>query len=221
MTSRNLLHSYSRILLISIFILSPILHAVTCSAQYRPSLFFREDWKEIPAESPLSQKHVANADLALKLYGSAKEEMRKSNHDHPDDDPYYVWSGPCLGRWAVTLKHSGQLVDLSEFSIIRWRSKQSGFRSLHVILKLDDGTWLVSDQSNGSSSDWKVCEFLVSDIKWYALDIKSIVEGKPVINPDLSRVDEIGFTDLMVGGESDACSRLDWIEVFGKAVENQ
>jgi hypothetical protein len=221
MTSRIPSGNYRRILLISIFILSPILHAVTCSAQYRPSLFFREDWKETPAESPVSQKHVANADLKLGLYGSAKEEMRKSNHDHPDDDPFYVWSGLCLGKWAATLKHTGQQVDLSEFSIIRWRSKQSGFRSLHVILKLDDGIWLVSDQSNGSSSDWKVTEFLVSDIKWYALDIKSITEGKPVINPDLSRVDEIGFTDLMVGGKSDACSRLDWIEVYGKPVENQ
>ena len=37
-------------------------------------------------------------------------------------------------------------------------------------------------------------------------------------DPDLSRVDEIGFTDLMHGGGSPACSRLDWIEVWGKAV---
>jgi hypothetical protein len=39
-----------------------------------------------------------------------------------------------------------------------------------------------------------------------------------VTDLDLSRVDEIGFTDLMPGGGSDACSRLDWIEVYGKPV---
>jgi hypothetical protein len=32
-------------------------------------------------------------------------------------------------------------------------------------------------------------------------------------------VDEIGFTDLMTGGASDACSRLDWIEVYGKSID--
>lgn len=210
---------YGRFLLISIIILTPILHSVTCSGQYRPSLFFREDWKEIPVETPVNQNHVHNADLELGLYGAAIEEMRKSNHDHPDDDPFYVWSGLCQGKWAATFKHSGSLVDLSEYSIIRWRSKQSGFRCLHIILKLDDGSWLVSDQAAGSSGDWRVSEFIVSDIQWYALDIESITEGKPVTDPDLSRVDEIGFTDLMAGGKSDACSRLDWIEVYGKEVK--
>ena len=29
---------------------------------YRPGLFFWEDWKETPAEIPLSQKHVNNPD---------------------------------------------------------------------------------------------------------------------------------------------------------------
>jgi hypothetical protein len=219
MTSHMPLRNYSRILLISLLIISPILTAVTCSAQYRPSQFFREDWKETPAESPVSQKHVSNDILELGLYGSAKKEMRKSNHDHPSDDPFYVWSGLCQGNWATTLKHTEQLVDLSEFSVIRWRSKQSGFRCLHIILKLDDGTWLVSDQSDDNSSDWRVREFNISDIKWYALNMKSITEGNPVVNPDLSRVDEIGFTDLMVGGQSVACSRVDWIEVYGKPVD--
>jgi hypothetical protein len=40
-----------------------------------------------------------------------------------------------------------------------------------------------------------------------------------VANPNLSRVDEIGSTDLMRGGESAACSRLDWLEVYGKPVK--
>jgi len=208
----------SRILLTSFIIFTPILHSVSCSAQYRPSLFFREDWKETPAEVPVSQKHVFNSDLELGLYGTGKEGMKKSNHDRPEDDPFYVWSGLCEGKWAVTLKHSESLVNLNEFAIVRWRAKQSGFRCLHIILKLENGSWLISDQADGRSGDWRICDFIISDIQWYQLDMETITEGNPVTDPDLSRVDEIGFTDLMSGGQSKACSRLDWIEVYGRPV---
>jgi len=57
------------------------------------------------------------------------------------------------------------------------------------------------------------------DISWYVLDIRSVIETRPAGNVNLSRVDEIGFTDLMTGGGSDACSRVDWIEVYGKPVD--
>ncbi|PYT32196.1 MAG: hypothetical protein DMG57_02625 [Acidobacteria bacterium] len=68
-----------------------------------PGLFFREDWKEIPAATPITQEHVAAADLILSLYGPGKANIRKSHHDTPADDPYYVWSGECEGNWAVSL----------------------------------------------------------------------------------------------------------------------
>ncbi len=211
--------NFKRNLLFCIIYTIPLLLSTTCQAQYRPSLFFREDWKEIPPETPVSQDHVANSNLVLGLYGGAIDRMRKSNHDHPDDDPFYVWSGLCQGNWAVTLKDAGSFVDLSEYAKIKWRTKQSGFRCLYILLKLADGTWLVSDQCDRPSGDWRIKEFNIVDIKWYALDIKTIVEKRPVEDPDLSKVDEIGFTDLMAGGRSDACSRVDWIEVYGKAVE--
>jgi len=195
-----------------------LLSLINCSAQYRPSLFFREDWKEIPYATPVTQDHVSNKDLILNLYGSGADSIRKSNHNHPADDPFYIWSGLCQGNWAVTLKNSKSYADLSEYSKIVWRSKQSGFRSLHVILKLADGNWLVSDQSDNQSKDWRIHEFNLSDIKWYELNINTVTEGNEVTNPDLSRIDEIGFTDLMRGGYSTACSRLDWIEVYGKSV---
>ncbi|MBN3036489.1 MAG: hypothetical protein JW861_12960 [Bacteroidales bacterium] len=197
----------------------PLFLSVTCQAQYRPSLFFREDWREIPPETPVNQGHVANPDLILTLYGAAIDSMRKSNHDHPSDDPFYVWSGLCKGNWALTLKNPGSFVDLSEYAKIKWRTKQSGYRCLHILLKLADGTWLVSDQCDGRSVDWLIREFNIGDIRWYSLDIETITERQRVDHPDLTRVDEIGFTDLMAGGSSPACSRVDWIEVYGKAVK--
>ena len=201
-------------LILSLFIIS----FAYCNAQYRPSTFFREDWREIPAATPVTQEHVANKNLVLGLYGAGCDSIKKSHHPTPIDDPYYIWSGTCIGNWAVTLKNTKAYVDLTGFAKIMWRSKQSGSRCLHIILKLADGTWLVSSQSDDRSKDWRISEFNIMDIDWYTLDIKTIVEQRPVENPDLSKVDEIGFTDLMTGGQSNACSRLDWIEVFGKPV---
>jgi hypothetical protein len=196
-----------------------LLPAAYCSAQYRPLLFFREDWKEIPAATPVTQDHVLNKDLILGLYGPGCDSIRKSHHSTPSDDPYYIWSGLCTGNWAVTLKNSGSYVDLSNYGKILWRSKQSGIRCLHPVLKLADGSWLVGSQGDCVSKDWRITEFNIADITWYLLNNKSVTEVKPVTNPDLTKVDEIGFTDLMTGGASDACSRLDWIEVYGKPVK--
>ncbi|MDD2380445.1 MAG: hypothetical protein WCY58_10410 [Mariniphaga sp.] len=185
---------------------------------YRPGLFFREDWKEIPAEIPLSQKHVDHPELTVQLYGIGKDSLKKSNHEKPLDDPYYVWSGLCLGNWLVSLKHKQHNVDLTGFSKIRWRTKQAGLRQLRIALKLADGTWLVSDLSDGPSRDWRISEFNLQDIRWRLLDIDRVTELGHIPKPDLSNVEEIGFTDLMPGGMSNSCSRLDWIEVDGKPV---
>ena len=199
-----------------------ILFSGTIFAQqnnYRPDLFFREDWKETPAEIPLSQKHVDNVELQVNLYGAGKDSLKKSNHEKPVDDPFYVWSGLCLGNWMVTLKHKNKNVDLTDFAKIKWRSKQVGLRQLRITLKLANGNWLVSDQSAGPSKDWRIWEFNVQDIIWHKLDAERVTEIGIAKEPDLSNVEAIGFTDLMPGGKSAACSRLDWIEVHGKPVK--
>ncbi|MCK5281228.1 MAG: hypothetical protein KAK04_21890, partial [Cyclobacteriaceae bacterium] len=101
------------------------------------------------------------------------------------------------------------------------RTKQAGFHNLRIILKLADGRWLVSDQYDRPSNDWRISEFNISDINWWLLDIETIKEIKPITGDqiDLSKVEEIGCTDLMKGGKSNACSRLDWIEVYAKPVQ--
>ena len=77
----------------------------------------------------------------------------------------------------------------------------------------------MSEESTGASKDWLESEFLVVDLHWRRIDMEGIFEGPVVEKPDLSKVDEIGFTDLMrgmpspPGGSSTAASRLDWIEV--------
>ena len=204
------------LIILSLLLFIPVAHAQDDA--YRPGLFFREDWKETPPEIPLNQNHVANPELTVQLYGAGKDSLKKSNHEKPVDDPFYVWSGLCLDNWMVTLKHKSKNVDLTGFAKIRWRSKQFGFRYLRIALKLADGTWLVSDLADGPAKDWRIKEFNIQEITWHILDVERITEVGIAKNPDLSNVEEIGFTDLMPGGRSQACSRLDWIEVDGKPV---
>lgn len=206
-----------KLILLTLFVVNSIF--IFAEENYRPELFFREDWKETPAEIPLSQKHVNNPDLILQLYGAGQDSLKKSNHELPLDDPFYVWSGLCLDNWLISLKNKEYNVDLTGFAKIIWRTKQSGLRNLRITLKLSDGTWLISDLYEGPSKDWLTKEFNIQDIKWHLLDIDRVVEIGTAVNPDISNVEEIGFTDLMPGGLSNSCSRLDWIEVYGKKVK--
>ena len=194
---------------------------VLCSAAGAsgdPSLFFREDWTETPPAIPVTTEHLANQQLELSLHGPGRSVIKKSFHVFKVDDPHYIWSGLCHGTWALSLRKQGAMVDLSQ-GRVRWRSKQAGFRQLRVIIKTADGKWLVSDASDGPSEDWRVREFVMANIRWRELDIETVVEGAWADDADLTRVVEVGFTDLMAGGRSRACSRLDWIEVYGQPVE--
>jgi hypothetical protein len=204
--------------------LSLVLGAVVCISavdaigQARPGLAFREDWKESPAATPVTQAHVAHPELVLSVHGPGRDLVKKSHHDKPADDPFYVWSGDTTAPWAVSLRHRRGSIDLTGQARVRWRAKQSGFHELRLLVQIDEKQWLVADQSDGPSVDWRERDFPIADLKWRTLDITQIVEGRTVDKPDLSTVRAIGVTDLRAGGGTPASSRLDWIEVYGTVV---
>lgn len=180
---------------------------------------FREDWKEIPWALPVTQEHVANPSLTLELHGPGRDGIKKSNHEHIKNDPFYIWSGMCKKKWALSLSHRESLIDLSaESAQVRWRSRQSGDRKLHLILRLPGDRWLISDEADPASEDWHEFELSPAKLHWRQLDITTITPGEQVDAPDLSRVDAVGFTDLAPGKGSKVSSRLDWIEVYGKTI---
>jgi hypothetical protein len=191
------------------------------SEPVRPQLFLREEFKETPAATPITQDHLSSQNVLLALYGPGKAGVKKSHHDTPADDPYSVWDGTCEGNCGVTLRDKANYANLTSLARIRWRTKQSGFRRLHIILKLAGGAWLVSDPVESASADWRETECVMQDMRWRRLDIATLVEGAPVERPDLSRVDEIGWTTLMTGGGTPASSRVDWVTVYAHAVPRE
>ena len=93
-------------------------------------------------------------------------------------------------------------------------------------MKLANGTYLVGEHAEGWTPDWHESEFWPAYIRWRLFDPTTALEmrnggrydnGQWVDHPDLSKVDEIGFTDLMAGSGhgQGGWSRIDWIEVYG------
>ena len=190
----------------------------------RPPLFFREEWKEAVGggEKPVdATQTVSSANLELKLYGPGGKDIQVTGTANNESNPVHLWTGVCEQLCAAALRDKENFVDLTGLAMIRWVTKVSGFHQVHPILKLADGTWLVGDHAEGPTIDWRETEFAIADVRWRKLDIKLVVEREWVDRPDLSKVDEIGWTDLMTGGGTPASSRVDWIEVYGKPVTRQ
>jgi len=189
----------------------------------RPALFFSEEWKQTPAndEHPVTQQSVANAALELKLYGSTAKEIQLTGALSNENNPIHVWTGLCTTPCGLAFRHKANYADLTGLARIRWTTKTSGFHEIRPIVKLADGTWLVGDRTDGSTRDWLVSEFNVADVHWLKLDIERVVTtGTIVERPDLSKVDEIGFVDLMPGSGHGAggWSDVAQVDVFAAAV---
>jgi len=191
----------------------------------RPPLFLREEWKQTPAggEHPVVlSEALSNPNLELKLYGSTGKEILMTGSAQDENNPIHLWTGMCTTPCAVALREKNNYVDLTGLARIRWVTKVSGFHQVRPIVKLGDGTWLVGDHTDGSTVDWLQSDFSLADVRWLRLDINAVVtKGNIVDKPDLSKVDEIGFVDLVPGSGHGPGGWIDvaTIEVFGKSIK--
>jgi len=140
-----------------------------------------------------------------------------------------VWSGTAETPFAMTFRNKNNYVDLTGLASVRWFTKTSGFHVVRPVVKLANGTLLVGDAAFSSIPKLMVNEFSPVDVRWIKLDPDRIVtlNSGPnpnseiwVPNPDLSKVDEIGFADLMPGSGhgTGGWVQLGNVEVYGKAV---
>ena len=202
---------------------------------------WQDDWNDSEPLARLNNyhdtdldEHLQNSSLRHTWYGSGagapdiriayphsqsehasehREGWEYIRHIAPKDDPGYLWTGQCSGPCAITLRDSDSDFDMTGLSKIRWRTKMAGFRQLRLILKLASGTFLVSDRYTEAAGDWNVSEISIPDIQWHTLNIETMDEGGAITNPNLSRVEEIGFTHQRTGA-----GRVDWIELYATSV---
>jgi hypothetical protein len=194
--------------------------------------FFKVEWVRPPSQTgqvPVVQENVADTNLELKWYGAAAKRLLTSGNPGSDTTPFSVWSGECDGPFAVTLRQKQNYVDLSGLGKVRWTIKTSGFHAVRPVVKLADGTLLVGDHADVSVPMLVEHEFALAGVRWVKLDpARAVTLGGGggasneiwISNPDLSKVDEVGFADLMPGSGhgTGGYIHLGSIQVYGKAV---
>jgi hypothetical protein len=202
-------------------------------------LLFQVDWVR-PAsqtgQTAMAQGNVADPNVEVKWYGPAAKKLLTTGNPESKTTPFGVWSGECDGPFAITFRHKVNNMDLSGLSKIRWATKTSGFNVVRPVVKLTDGTMLVGDYSDAHVPMVTETEFSLSGMRWLKLDPARAVTVAPgnanpagtvlganetwVVNPDLSKVEEFGFADLLPssGHGTGGYIQVGNIEVYGNPV---
>ncbi len=195
-------------------------------------LFLKVEWLRPPtqtAQVPMVQENVADSKVEVKWYGAAAKKLLTTGTPGSDVAPFGVWSGECDGPFAITFRLKNDFADMTGLSNVRWYVKTSGFHEVRPVVVLPDGTMLVADLPFSSIPMLTQTEFSLLGLRWLKLDKDRIVTlGRNpapaneiwVADPDLSKVDEIGFVDLMPssGHGTGGYIQLGPIEIYGKPV---
>jgi hypothetical protein len=180
-------------------------------------------------QARLVQENIGDPNLELKQYGLHESCLLTSGNPGSETTPFSVWSGECERPFATLFRHRASVIDLTGAAKIRWTVKTSGFHVVRPAVRLADGTMLVGEKAAASVPMLMQSEVPVGAIRWIGLDPKRVVttgfRGAPfneiwVPNVDLSRVDEVGFVDLMPasGHGTGGYIHVSQFQVYGRAV---
>jgi len=202
-------------------------------------LAFKVDWvrpSNQTGQTAVVQENVADPNIEVKWYAPAAKKLLTTGNPGSDTVPFGVWSGECDGPFVIMFRHKTNNVDLSGLSRIRWATKTSGFNVVRPVVKLTDGTMLVADYTESHIPMVTVTEFSLSGMRWLKLDPARAVTVAPgntnpagtilpanetwVVNPDLSKVEEFGFANLLPssGHGTGGYIQVGTIEVYGKPI---
>jgi hypothetical protein len=204
-------------------------------------LIFREDFKTLDkaGEVQLTQDAITNPNIELKMYGPGAKPGKDDETGlllNNEQDPVnpgkiqtLVWTGVVEASWGIMLKDKNNYLDLRNTARLRWRVRSRSLHPLRPLVKLADGTMWAADFTEPLSTYMRESEIYFVDItRWREINPATMAEartkpGQPLwkTDLDLSKVDEIGFTDLMAGGGHGTQGNVavDWMEVYGNPVK--
>ena len=169
----------------------------------RPPLLFSETWKMPPYTGEQTDENtrvtpavLTNANLEVKLYGPDAKVIRAAVHEERVD----LWNGMTASPSAVTLRDRRNFLNLTDAARLRWIVRTNAIHSLNPVVKLADGRLIVGDRTITTHGEFLSLEIAYSGMRWYGLDPNKVIVLTEVINPDLSKVDEVGLAMLSPGG---------------------
>lgn len=212
-----------RPLLVGIFLTILSATELSAIATAQEALLFKETWKYPPYTPPLTDENrratqdaITNPKLELKLYGTEARNVDVADHEHRMD----LWSGVVNSPLAIALRDKTSFADLTGLARLRATVRTMSLHVLYPMVRLADGSYLAGSRAINTEGDFLQVEVAFTGLRWFKLDpikVKTTVEVK---NPDLTKVDEVGFVDLAPGsghGISGAFN-LSTVELFAKAV---
>ena len=193
-------------------------------------LLFEEKWTRAPMSQPMKLDSLANKTLTLHLYGDTAG-IRKTFHETED----YTYTGETRSNWMITVSDATSYFDMRLPGKVMLRTRNNGFRETHVAIRTADGNYYVSEEGSPESRAWMNRDYILADLHWRSLTMEDspsnaastirpkdpnrhVIVPAGVATPDLSRVSEIGFTDLMPGGFIPSTTRINAWAVYGKKV---
>jgi hypothetical protein len=159
---------------------------------------------------PLAQNSVTTPNVDLQRYGDGQNIIVAVGRGANLPRTFF---GLCKGPCGFTLRDRNNYFDLRGRANIKFTTIVSGFHRVRPIIKLADGTLLIGDQAEGSVADYHQYQINFSECRWLRLDpVRGVTLGGTWVEADLSRVDEVGYFDVIPGSGA-------WTE--GLAVEKQ
>ena len=169
----------------------------------RPALLFKESWRLLAHEGALSDDNqrisplvVGNSQLDLHTYGPAASSILAWEHEGRVD----LWTGLATSPVAVTLRDKNNYIDLRGLARLRAILRTNAIQTLYPVLKLADGTLVVARHAIVTDGEFLQVEVAFGGLQWYRLDPETVVVKAEYKNPDLSKIDEIGFATLAPNG---------------------
>ena len=149
---------------------------------------------------------ITTPNVDLQLYGDGKNIVAAVGKG---DYWPRLFFGLCDRPCGFTLRDKNNYFDLRGKANIKFTTIVSGFHRVRPLIKLADGALLIGDQAEGSVADLHSYEVSFSEVRWVKLDpdrgvtlietLDPTLGGTWIENPDLSKVDEVGYFDILPG----------------------